>query len=334
MATLVERMSPGLTEAQLKRAEALEWYHAYDFGSHQTIGRLPPPLPANVTLFGVMQILERIDVSGMRCLEVGPAHGLISIGLAMRGAKVTAIDIGGLKPPQIVLAEQVFGVEIDYRPTVALADTTATFQPASFDLIVCAGVMYHLLNPSDVFVRLRPLLKRNGFLLVESAVAAKVKEPVLVLNTETGMFAEPTTYFLPSTSVIQGLARLTCLDILATRFSIPSRYTLLGRAVLPDEVRDRAEQCKKVHAFGISDPIFRFGMIANAPSSGIAYRGKEGHAVIDTQLYVPDFPPHPKNIANPIGRRASGSTLKRTIGRQNVAEAPGDSLDGVRNPAR
>lgn len=322
-------MSPGLTEAQLKRAEALEWYHAYDFVNYQTIGRLAPPLPPNVTLYGAMQFLEKIDVSGMRCLEVGPAHGLISIGLAMRGAKVTAIDIGGLKPPQIILAEQVFAVEIDYRPAVALADTTATFEPASFDLIFCAGVMYHLLNPSDVFVRLRPLLKRNGLLIMESAVAAKVKEPVLVLNTETGMFAEPTTYFLPSPSVVEGLARLTCFDILATRFSIPSRFTLLGRAVLPDEVRGRAEQCRKVHAFGISDPVFRFGMIANAPTSTIAYTGAEGHVVIDEKKYIPDFPPHPKKISNPVGRRASLKTLERTIGNQNAAL--GGSQAGARS---
>lgn len=314
-------MSRSLTAAQLQVAEALEWYHAFDFGDHQTIGRLPPPLPPNATLFGVMELLQSIDVAGMRCLEVGPAHGLISIGLAMRGANVTAIDIGGKKPPQIKLAEEFFDVLIEYKPGVALADTTLEFAPATFDLIVCAGVMYHLLNPSDVFIRLRPLLKRNGLLLMESAHAAKVKEPVLVLNTEVGMFAEPTTYFLPSASAIQGLARLACFDIMATRFCVPSRYTLLGRATLPDDVRDRSEQCKKVHAFGISDPSFRLEMIAGAANSEIAYRGVGGHAVVDVFAFSPNFPPHPKKIDQPIGRRASVETLGRTISAKSQVKA-------------
>lgn len=316
-------MSRTLTDAQLKKAESLEWYHAFDFGAHQTIGRLPPPLPPNATLFGAMQILQDIDVKGMRCLEVGPAHGLISIGLAMRGAEVTAIDIGGVKPPQIILAEQFFDVRVDYRPSIALADTPQNFAPATFDLIFCAGVMYHLLNPADVFFRLRPLLKRNGLLIMESAHDTKAKEPVLVLNTETGAFAEPTTYFLPSASAIQGLARLACFDIMATRLSIPSRYTLLGRATLPDDVRGRSEQCKKVHAFGISDPAFRLSMIADAPLSEIAYRGAGGHAVVDVMNFSPDFPPHPRKVENPIGRRASAATLERTISGKVPSQAVG-----------
>ena len=241
-----------LSESQIAIANELSWYHALDFGDYQTIGRISPPLPPNVTLFGVMDILSGINVSGMKCLDVGTAHGLISLGLALEGANVSATDVGAPVSKQITLASEIYGVSIDYRAPVYLENISQEFEPGSFDLIICAGVMYHLLSPADVFIRLRPLLKQNGLLVIESAFAKAAKEPVLVLNSETGDFTEPTTYFLPSISAIEGLARLACLDILSTRGCSPSRFALIGKAVLPHEVRNRTEQCKKIHSFGIS----------------------------------------------------------------------------------
>ena len=303
---------PVITEEQIKAANQLHWYHAIDFGEYQTIGRMPPSAPPNLTLFGVMDLLQGIDVAGMRCLDVGAAHGVISLGLAMRGATVTAIDIGGPKPPQIKIAEQVLGVHIDYQSPISVADTPAKFAPASFDLIVCAGVMYHLLSPADVFTKLRNLLKRNGLLVMESAHAAKQQEPVLLLNTETGTYSEPTTYFLPSASAIRGLAKLACFDVLATRSNIPTRYALLGRAVTPAEVGDRSEQCKIVHNFGISDPSFSFSGFSEAPLSSIAYRGKPGHLDLD-KSYRPDFAPSPREIRKALGSSVTVDQLKAAL---------------------
>jgi SAM-dependent methyltransferase len=260
-----------------------------------------------------MDLLQGIDVAGMRCLDVGAAHGVISLGLALRGAAVTAIDIGGPKPPQIVLAEEILGVQIDYQSPISVEDAPRRFAPASFDLIVCAGVMYHLLSPADVFTRLRPILKRNGLLVMESACLANQKEPVLVLNTETGTYSEPTTYFLPSANAIPGLAKLACFDVVATRFNLPGRYALLGRAVPPAEVRNRSEQCRKVHGFGISDPSFSLAGFATAEQSSIRYSVQQGHAVLDLQTYRPEFPPNPKEIRTPLGKSVTVDQLKAAL---------------------
>ena len=40
-----------LTADQLKRAEAMRWYHAIDFGEYQARGRNRPPYPPNMTRF-------------------------------------------------------------------------------------------------------------------------------------------------------------------------------------------------------------------------------------------------------------------------------------------
>jgi len=292
-----------LTADQLKRAEAMRWYHAIDFGEYQARGRNRPPYPPNMTLYGVMDVLSGIDVKGMRVLEIGPAHGMISIGLAMQGATVTACDVGGKKPPQISFCEEVFGIEIDYRAPLALEDVGSVFEKASFDLIVCAGVMYHLINPADVFFRLRPLLKQNGLMAMETVYAAKEKEPVLVLNTEKTLMAEPTTYFVASESAIRGMAKLACLEVVASRTNSPSRFTILGRAVKSDEVTERTDFLKRVHSTGIIDPIFQNQKadFDKLPKSSISFSGGLGHKRIDVKTHKPKFAPCPVELSNPIG---------------------------------
>ena len=291
-----------LTPEHIRLANSLAWYHALEFGEYQTIGRIAPPNPPNMTLFGVMDILSNIDVSGFKCLDVGPAHGLVSFGLALRGGIVTAINIGGAKPPQIRLAEEIYGVELEYLSPVSLEQAPRVFQPATFDLIVCAGVMYHLLNPADVFFRLRPLLKRNGLLVVETVYEPNRNDPVLVLNSETGKFNQPTTYFIPTAEAIRGLARLSCFNILATRANSPVRFSLIGRAVLPDEVEVSTELLKKMLAMKFEDPLFDTGALGNAPSSRIRYGGAHGHMHLDVKSYAPSFPSHPVRIVNPLGK--------------------------------
>ena len=293
-----------LTEHQLEVANRLNWYHALEFGEYQTVGRFAAHIPPNCTLFGVMDLLSGVDVNGMQCLDVGPAHGLVSFGLALRGGNVASINLGVGKPPQIALGEEIYGVEIDYRGGVPLEDANKEFSPAKFDLIVCAGVMYHLLNPADVFFRLRPLLKENGLLLIETVYAKDFDDPVLVLNSEVKKaFPQVTTYFLPSVSAIEGLAKLASFETLATRSSDPSRFALIARATQPGNVRDRSEICIKMHDFGFEDPLFDVKRLAEPTAhSSITYTGQPGHQHIDIRTYVPDFPSHPKVIKHPIGK--------------------------------
>lgn len=291
---------------QIERANALSWFHALEFGSHQTVGRFASTNPPNVTLYGVLDLLADIDVTGLRCLDVGAAHGLISFGLALKGAHVSAIDVVSPKSPQIELAQEIYGVNIDRRSPVPLENSPNVFEPGTFDLIVCAGVMYHLLNPADAFFRLRPLLKRNGLLVMETAYAKDREDPVLVLNSETGIDRQPTTYFLASASAIRGLAKLACFDVLATRETSPSRFALAGRAVMPDEVRDRAAPCIAMHDKGFEDPSFQLKALNSAGESKIAFHAEPGHKKLDVKTYVPDFPSHPKQIVNPLGIPITG----------------------------
>lgn len=292
-----------LTDEQLKKADQLRWYHSLDFGEYQTRGRFSIDTPPNFTLFGVMDILENIDVSGMSCLDTGPAHGLISFGLALRGARVVAANIGNGCPPQFSLAEKIYGVEIDYRHGVSVELCDKEFNSGSFDLIVVAGVMYHLLNPADIFFRLRKLLKRDGLMLIETVYAPNFKDPILLVNSECDFpFPQPTTYFIPSESALHGMAKLASFEILASRTSDANRYALLVKATLPEEVSGRSDMCKKMHDLNFEDPLFNLFDLRNQIAlSDIKYTGIIGAKRIDCKSFIPKFPTHPNAIKNPIG---------------------------------
>jgi len=296
--------TPLLTDEQIARADGMAWYHAYDFGSHQTRGRFDEDKPQNVTLFGVMDLLSGVDLSGMRCLDVGPAHGLISIGMALAGAaSVSAINLGAGRPPQITLSEEIFGVEVDYKPGIPLEDVGDVFEPGSLDVVVCAGVMYHLLNPADVFFRLRPLLRHGGLLVMETVTVIDDEPARFVLNSERDDFPQPSTYFLPNPAMLAGIAKLSCFEVLATRVNTPRRYSMACRAVQPDEVSDRSPMCVKMHDLGFEDPLFDLGALAPPADPPIGFTGQPGHVALDVATFQPQFSPHPNQITNPIGKR-------------------------------
>lgn len=292
-----------LTPEQVERANQMRWYHAIDFGSHQTCGRFDPAQPPNMTLFGVMDLLAGLDLGSQRCLDVGPAHGLISLGMGLAGAaSVSAINVGGPnKAPQITFAEEVFDLDIAYHGGVALEQVGSVFEPGSLDVIVCAGVMYHLLNPADVFFRLRPLLRHGGMLVIETVAVVDDEPARFILNSERDDYPQPSTYFLPNPAMLAGLAKLSSFETLATRVNSPRRYSMLCQAVEPNEVSERTPLTVAMHDLGFEDPLFDLDALAAPALAPLEFTGTRGHQKINVREFTPDFAPHPKDVTNPIG---------------------------------
>lgn len=143
--------------------------------------------------------------------------------------------------------------------------------------------------------------------------AGNSTDPVLVLNTETAEFAEPTTYFLPTPAAITGLAKLACFDVLATRTCTPSRFALVGRASLPDEVQNRSAQLRKVHEFGISDIAFQAKHLDAAAASAIRYAGTLDYREIDMHSFATLFPSQPNHDQPPLGTEVTEGQLKNFL---------------------
>jgi 2-polyprenyl-6-hydroxyphenyl methylase/3-demethylubiquinone-9 3-methyltransferase len=108
--------------------------------------------------------LEWIDrcvgLAGKQVLDVGCGGGLLSEGMARRGATVTGIDLSDkpLGVARLHLLES--GLKVDYRK--ASAEALAETMPGSFDTVTCLEMLEHVPDPASVVAACARLVKPGG----------------------------------------------------------------------------------------------------------------------------------------------------------------------------
>lgn len=105
-------------------------------------------------------IEARAGLAGRRVLDVGCGGGLLSEGMARRGAQVIGIDLapGALEVARLHALEA--GVTVDYRQVAAeeLVDT----ERGAFDLVTCLEMLEHVPDPAQVVQALAQLVRPGG----------------------------------------------------------------------------------------------------------------------------------------------------------------------------
>jgi 2-polyprenyl-3-methyl-5-hydroxy-6-metoxy-1,4-benzoquinol methylase len=278
-----------------ERADKMNWFHAIDCGDFQTSGRFDPGAPQNQTLFGVMDLLQGFNLEGRKCLDVGTSDGLIAFGLAKTGAEVIAMDSFDL--PSFRLLREILGESVEYRPNIQLKDLNSD---ENFDLAVCAGVIYHMLNPMSAFTILRGCVREGGFIIMESAYA-RGRRAELVLNSEAELVPEMSTYWLPTQSCMLGMMRLAGFNPVAVRtIHRPNRTAVLAQAVGPEEIEDRTDLNRRMHEVGFKD--LSYSLSQSGERSSLGFDGSRSNEVLSVKRYVPSFPYHAHQPSNPAGK--------------------------------
>lgn len=282
-----------------------QWFQAIDFGAVVSSGRFPAGTPQNRTLFGVMELLSSMDLAGARVLDIGTTDGLIAFGVkALGAAEVVAVDSYDRATFRRGVAE--LGLDIDYRPNTQIKDLLGLFPPKSFDVIVCAGVIYHMLNPFSAFIVCRKLVRDDGWVFVESAMRPG-DEPVLTLNSETAKpVKELYTYWLPTPAAMTGMARLVALQPVATRLleqgGHPIRSTVLARAVDPARIVEPSEMLARIHEVDFCDFEFQFKQLVGETVGSSTTIGEfVAHRTMDAMTESVRFPYHPTDVSAAVG---------------------------------
>ncbi len=101
-----------------------------------------------------------IGLAGKRILDVGCGGGLLSEGMAVRGANVTGIDLSEkpLGVAKLHLLES--GQQVDYRKISV--EQLADEMPGAFDAVTCLEMLEHVPNPSSVVTACARLVKPGG----------------------------------------------------------------------------------------------------------------------------------------------------------------------------
>jgi len=110
--------------------------------------------------------LDYIDqlagLQGKQVLDVGCGGGILSESMALRGATVMGIDLGGKALKVAKLHQLESGVAVDYREIAV--EQLAAQQPESFDIVTCMELLEHVPDPAAVVTACARLAKPGGHL--------------------------------------------------------------------------------------------------------------------------------------------------------------------------
>ena len=108
--------------------------------------------------------LDYIDrlapLAGKRVIDVGCGGGLLTEGMAARGADVTGIDMGKTPLSVARLHQHESGLQIDYQQTTA--EQVASEQAGSFDIVTSLEMLEHVPNPATTIAACAALVKDDG----------------------------------------------------------------------------------------------------------------------------------------------------------------------------
>lgn len=284
--------------------DAVDWFHAIDFGDVRSPGRIAATQPPNWTLFGVFYFLEHMDLRGATVLDLGTMDGLSAFAMKGLGAsEVVATDLWDRTQFRMGREHLGWDEEIEYHTGLDIVRANDVLGSGRFDAMVFAGVLYHLMSPLEALIQCRRLLKENGLILLETCFAGDVDGTTLLYNQgmHDPVFNEPTTYFLPTTDALLAMMRTASFaPITWMRFGTTNRVSVLARAVKPSTVpgktslqktHDRYTTVRNHFAFGDLFYLLEHGDHAR---SEVTLSGIGGGAqTMDIQQYRPNIPFQP-----------------------------------------
>jgi 2-polyprenyl-6-hydroxyphenyl methylase/3-demethylubiquinone-9 3-methyltransferase len=108
-------------------------------------------------------IEARAGLAGRRVVDVGCGGGLLSEGMARRGARVLGIDLapGALAVARLHAIES--GIAVEYREVAV--EKLAEAEPGSYDLVTCLEMLEHVPDPAAIVAVLARLARPGGHVI-------------------------------------------------------------------------------------------------------------------------------------------------------------------------
>lgn len=197
------------------------------------------------------------DLAGRSVLDLGTNAGYFALQCKLRGAgTVVGVEFIDMYLQQALRIREIWNVDIDYRRTDVHG--IGAF-PETFDLVVCAGILYHLKNPLQV---LEDASRRcRDAILVETeaippdprnAVMVRQGAPPTLQRRGTGIMkfiegdelnGDGSNWWVPDAECVMGMLR-------ASGFVHVSRPVFLAETRLAIVASKRPDSLLDLKAFG------------------------------------------------------------------------------------
>ena len=109
---------------------------------------------------------ERAFLAGKKVVDIGCGGGILSEGMAQRGANVVGIDMGEAPLAVARLHGLESGEEVDYRQITV--EELAEQEAGTYDVVTCLEMLEHVPQPASVVAACAKLLKPGGQLFLST----------------------------------------------------------------------------------------------------------------------------------------------------------------------
>jgi tRNA (mo5U34)-methyltransferase len=153
-----------------REIDAIAWYHEFDFGNGLVATSKTSNVASHRRLWQFIEPeLDRIDFRGKTVLDVGCWDGYWSFYAERRGAsQVLATDDRSQNRTGhngLHLAKRLLRSKIEVDTDVSIYELTKLGR--TFDVILCPGVYYHLLDPFYAFAQVRHCCHPDSVIVFE-----------------------------------------------------------------------------------------------------------------------------------------------------------------------
>lgn len=114
-----------------------------------------------------LDYIERhVPLQDKHVLDVGCGGGLLTEGMALRGARVTGIDMGKAPLGVARLHQHESGLDIDYQQ--ATPEQMVQAHAGEYDLVTCLEMLEHVPDPAAAIAACAALVKDGGHVLLST----------------------------------------------------------------------------------------------------------------------------------------------------------------------
>jgi tRNA (mo5U34)-methyltransferase len=196
----------GANEELIKRVDSLPWFHQLDLGD----GIITPGLTSLEVLRASAEAFFNMPLSGKSVLDIGCFDGFYSYEALRRGAAyVLAADHfmwhsnprcrQAFELARSRIAADLPDIDID------VLDMTQE-RVGIFDIVLFAGVLYHMRNPFLAVERVAPLV-RETMILETHLDALDVPRPAMVFYPTNELNNDPSNWWGPNPACVKAMLK-------------------------------------------------------------------------------------------------------------------------------